>query len=82
MLLQILGVVLSGIISLIIAYLYYKKASTDLTIETGNLRKLNEELKTLISELGELDTKIVEDTDFIRKIIVRGSSDDLNYPYK
>ena len=79
---QILGMVLSGILSLIIAHFYYKKASKDLRIEATNLRELNNELKGLIVKLNELDENIMEDTDKIRKIIIRGTSDDPQYPYK
>jgi len=79
---QILGMILSGIVSLIIAHLYYKKASTDLRIETANLKKLNEELNTLINDLGELDEKINEDTETIKQVVIRGTNFDPKYPYK
>lgn len=82
MLVQILGMVLSGIISLVIAHLYYKKASKDLKIETSNLKDLNNELKVFVAELRELDESIISDTDIIRKIITYGTPNDPDYPYK
>ena len=79
---QALGCFISGFLSLFIAHLYYKKASKDLIIETSNLRILNNELKTSITALEELDEEIIQDTDIIKKIVTRGTTEDPEFPYK
>jgi len=82
MLVQLFGIILSGILSLIIAHFYYKKATKDLIIETTNLTKLNEELKNIFSNLENLESLIIEDTYIIRKLVSKNTSSDPDYPYK
>ena len=81
-LIQILGIILSGIISLFIAHFYYKRATKDLKMETSNLTNLNRELKSLLSNLEELESFVMEDTDVIRKTVTKNTSNDPDYPYK
>jgi len=78
----IFGLILSGFVSLIIAYLFYKRSTKDLKHETLTLQSLNSELTSQVKSLEETITFIQDDAYSIRRTVTKGTVDNPDYPYK
>lgn len=77
-----IGMISTGFISLLIAHWYYKRATRDLVNETKKLQKLNSDLKNQIEKLQEATEIILEDGETIRRVVVKNTTYDPDYPYK
>ncbi len=78
----IVGAILGTIGSLVITYIFYRKASRDLDVSIVVLKTEIEDLQSITKELQEAAFVISSDTEIIRKHAVVGTSDDPEYPYK
>lgn len=78
----LVGALISLIITLIIAHIYFKKSSKDLSIQIEKLEIENQNLKDMILELRIFVDNLLDESSIIKNHIVHGTIDDPEYPYK
>ena len=79
---QVLLILLGGIITLVVAHLYYKQATKDLKKEVTKLQDFNDSIQKLLVSLDEIVNWIYEDASITKEHVVKGTPDDPDYPYK
>jgi hypothetical protein len=78
----ILGAILGTIGSLVVSHFYYKRSSKDFEKELDRLRNQLDTLKNLLGDLESNTEYLISGVDTVKKITVRGTTDDPEYPYK
>ncbi|MBU3823236.1 MAG: hypothetical protein H9917_00205 [Candidatus Oceanisphaera merdipullorum] len=78
----IIGAVIGAIISLIVAELYHRRASKEMSGEIEKLAALNEESRDMLDYALSIISNSAESTELIKQHTVIGTPDDPEYPYK
>ncbi|MGO5000495.1 hypothetical protein [Oceanisphaera sp. W20_SRM_FM3] len=78
----IIGAVIGAIIYLIVAELYHRRASKEMSEEIERLAALNEESRHMLGHALSMISTSAESTELIKQHAVIDTPDDPEYPYK